>query len=220
MGTIILNPFEIFPVSGIPRNGLVAEYLFSGNADDTSGNGHHGTVSGATLTTDRHSNPNSAYGFDGLNDSIVTSAFSRGGLGLTVSVWVNPIDTSSDWIVNQRDNGNASDNWQVVLSGGDTFAELFNGVGAASIGTTHSYIGWTHLLMTTSGANGNSFRFYINNVEIGDINLTADINNVSQTLRFGRFGWDNLGFYEGSIDDMRLYNRELTTQERTALFDE
>ena len=34
-------------------NGLVAAYEFSGNADDSSGNGNHGVVNGATLTADR-----------------------------------------------------------------------------------------------------------------------------------------------------------------------
>jgi len=32
------------------KDGLVAHYPFDGNANDVSGNGHHGTVKGATLT--------------------------------------------------------------------------------------------------------------------------------------------------------------------------
>ena len=43
------------------KEGLVAYYPFNGNANDYSGNGHNGTVTGATLTTDRFGNPNSAY---------------------------------------------------------------------------------------------------------------------------------------------------------------
>ena len=34
--------------------GLVAYYPFDGNASDMSGNGHHGTVNGASLRADRH----------------------------------------------------------------------------------------------------------------------------------------------------------------------
>ena len=49
---------------------LVASYNFSGNANDDSGNSLHGTVVGATLTTDRYSNPNSAYRFNGTSDYI------------------------------------------------------------------------------------------------------------------------------------------------------
>ena len=49
-----------------PRNFLISEYLFNGNANDLSGNNLHGTVNGAQLTTDRFGNPNSAYLFDGM----------------------------------------------------------------------------------------------------------------------------------------------------------
>lgn len=52
------------------RHCLVGYYPFNGNANDESGNGHHGTVHGPTLTMDRHGNPNAAYHFDGNSDSI------------------------------------------------------------------------------------------------------------------------------------------------------
>lgn len=45
---------------------LVGFYPFNGNANDTSGNGYHGTVYGAALTTDRFGNENSAYIFNGV----------------------------------------------------------------------------------------------------------------------------------------------------------
>ena len=41
------------------QNGLVAWYPFCGNANDESGNGNHGIVNGATLSTDRFGNANS-----------------------------------------------------------------------------------------------------------------------------------------------------------------
>ena len=72
----------------ITRDGLVAEYLFNGNANDTSGNGFHGVVQGATPAADRFGNPNSAYAFDGKNDWIVVSPPPRlTNVELTVSVW-------------------------------------------------------------------------------------------------------------------------------------
>ena len=50
-------------------SGLVAHYPFNGNANDESGNANHGTVNGATLTTDRFGNANKAYSFDGVSNS-------------------------------------------------------------------------------------------------------------------------------------------------------
>ena len=51
------------PWSGNLSNGLVGYWPFNGNANDESGNGNDGTVNGATLTTDRFGNSNSAYEF-------------------------------------------------------------------------------------------------------------------------------------------------------------
>lgn len=46
--------------AGVPRDGLVAEYLFDGNANDSSGNGNHGDVNGAVPTDDRDRKVNAA----------------------------------------------------------------------------------------------------------------------------------------------------------------
>ena len=50
---------------------ILAHFPFNGDANDISGNGFHGDVYGAQLTTDRHGNADSAYFFDGQNDGIV-----------------------------------------------------------------------------------------------------------------------------------------------------
>jgi hypothetical protein len=49
---------------------LLLYYPFNGNANDESGHGHHGIVSGATLAPDRAGTPNRAYAFDGLYNHI------------------------------------------------------------------------------------------------------------------------------------------------------
>ena len=74
---------------------VVAWYPFNGNANDESGNVYHGSVNGATLTTDRFGNENSAYLFNGLNDNIIidSSFFNIGWDEYSVSCWVN----SSAW---------------------------------------------------------------------------------------------------------------------------
>ena len=50
-------------------DGLVAYYPFFGYANDTSGNGLHGTVNGAVLTTDRDGNLNRSYSFESFEQS-------------------------------------------------------------------------------------------------------------------------------------------------------
>jgi hypothetical protein len=66
---LLISALFILPISvligQIPIDGLVAYYPFNGNADDESGNGNHGIVYGSTPVSDRFSNENSAYSFDG-----------------------------------------------------------------------------------------------------------------------------------------------------------
>ena len=49
------------PLPSNLQNGLVGYWPFCGNANDESGNGNDGAVNGASLTTDRFGNSNSAY---------------------------------------------------------------------------------------------------------------------------------------------------------------
>src|SRR5438876_1084664 len=70
---------------------------FNGNALDKSGNSNNGIVVGATLTTDRFGNANSAYSF-GTNKSVSINSFSSLAPTneLTVSMWAKcAINTSN-----------------------------------------------------------------------------------------------------------------------------
>src|SRR5690606_13425689 len=74
--------------SQIPTDSLIGYWPFSSNADDKSGFGNHGTVSGAVLTSDRFGNPNNAYKFDGVNDFIESNFnFSGAQTSFSVSYW-------------------------------------------------------------------------------------------------------------------------------------
>ena len=83
--------------SYVPSNGLMGYWGFNGNANDQSGNGNNGTVNGATLTTDRFGNSNSAYSFDGVNDFISTSYSGiLGNNSRSISFWYNSLTDNTD----------------------------------------------------------------------------------------------------------------------------
>ncbi|MFH2050540.1 MAG: LamG-like jellyroll fold domain-containing protein, partial [bacterium] len=70
-------------------SGLVAYYPFNGNANDESGKGNYGTVNGATLTTDRFGNENSAFNFDGIDDYIeIQNDGDFDNQEFTITAWV------------------------------------------------------------------------------------------------------------------------------------
>lgn len=72
----------------VDTTGLVAWYPFTGNAVDSSGHGYDGTVTGATLTTDRFGTPSSAFQFNGSSSEITTSLVPVTGNGArTISCW-------------------------------------------------------------------------------------------------------------------------------------
>ena len=82
----------------ISEEGLIGYYPFNGNANDESGNNHHGTVYGATLATARFGNPNSAYSFDGIDDYVEIpdhTNFNFGIGGFTVSLWIKTDATTT-----------------------------------------------------------------------------------------------------------------------------
>jgi hypothetical protein len=74
----------------VPSNGLLAWYPFNANANDAGPAAHNGTVNGATTTSDRFNNSNSAYYFDGVDDyiSIADNSANFQPQVFTIAAWV------------------------------------------------------------------------------------------------------------------------------------
>jgi hypothetical protein len=77
----------------IPRAGLVGEWLFTDNLNDTSGNAFDGVATGATFGPDRFGVANGAAVFNGINQYISVPSESDLALtgDLTISAWINPV---------------------------------------------------------------------------------------------------------------------------------
>ncbi|MGB7569391.1 MAG: LamG-like jellyroll fold domain-containing protein [Chitinivibrionales bacterium] len=74
----------------IPTDSLIAWYPFTGNVNDSSGKGNNGTVTGATLTTDRFGNANSAYLFNGSGNMITLPILTKlnSSSHVTINAWI------------------------------------------------------------------------------------------------------------------------------------
>lgn len=78
-------------VSDEEESGLVAYYMFDGDAEDASGNKNHGEVKGAAVARDRFGNPEQAYRFAGKVKEIrapLEKPF-KAEEGFTIMAWVN-----------------------------------------------------------------------------------------------------------------------------------
>jgi len=129
--TLLLVHVQVFGQSVpsyVPTNGLVGWWGFNGNANDESGNGNHGTVNGATLTTDRFGNQNRAYSFDGISNFIESVTSGPGGTGITLSLWykTNRYITNGNYVSDIFSYGSTS--W------GSLFGANFNHWSAQTLG--------------------------------------------------------------------------------------
>lgn len=208
----------------IPISGLIGNYPFTGNANDLSGFANNGTVFGATLTTDRFGNPNSAYLFNGTSDYIqmVTGAV-YGNTPRTVCFWAQ---TSSTGEMVPFDYGDANGNggtYQIQFNNGCSGVglDVSNGVitkGSSSIldNVWHNFI---ITLDTTIGSQLNNTVIYVDGnilstITCGALNQSAIINTVNNNpIRIGKVSAGNVRYFSGKLDDFYIYNRVLTATE-------
>jgi hypothetical protein len=232
MKKIYLSAFlfsAITMISQVPSVGLIAQWPFSGSANDVIG-GNNGTVTGATLTTDRFGNPNCAYNFNGINNKIVMlSAGPTGTVSRTVSFWEKSNSTS----------GPTSGFSYGPGGGGSIFQINFNymcqavGFDNSSIAVMHgsSIINnnqWHHIVAVhdaTVGLSAYDVKIYIDGVLQSAVTCSlgsnVPINSSSGVpIMIGLDVPSGARYFKGDLDDFFLYNRALTPTEVLALYND
>jgi hypothetical protein len=203
--------------SYVPANGLVGWWPFNGNANDESGNGNNGTINGATLTSDRNGNVNSAYSFDG-NDLIQITNWDEviGNSPFSINFWVKS-QPYNGWIIafgiSQNGQGFSCGNyhWGTNQFG----AQIW----------TYDYISGTQTNLSDNGWNLMSITFVSNTLKTyknGSIVHTQNVNYVAPNFSAGvlNFGQqlDFSEFFNGDLDDIGFWNRALTDCEIQNLY--
>lgn len=211
----------------VPTNGLMAAWLFNGNANDESGNGNNGFVLGATLSPDRHGNAESAYSFDGVDDLINIGSNVKPQFPFTVSAWVksNALGTVGGIFRNDIwDPTGFYHGIYVVISFEEGIA-IGQGSGFASDSTRSQFgaapgiftVGdWRHIVVVFAAFNTPTF--YVDNVEypIDEVGGSGSTMTYSSDPGFIGNRWVN--YLNGLIDDVRVYTRALTEDDVEALF--
>ena len=203
--------------SYVPTNGLVGWWPFNGNANDESGFGNNGTVNGATLTTDRFGNANNAYSFDGVNDFIQIQTQSQidQNSNYTWSFWFNSV--SSDF------NGTFIGSHTYFFKLGHDFSGLFykdeqgNQTNSFYIQQHFNVLPpantWHNLVIRKTS---NIIELFLNGTSIGTT-TTYGFANFSPSF-LTKFGNQYADYYNGKLDDIGIWNRDLTQQEITDLY--
>ena len=188
--------------------GLRAAYAFDDGSGatllDASGYGRHGTITGATWTTGRNGG---ALSFDGADDHVAL-----GSLGtfynsaFTLEAWVQKSTAKKDVGVVGSWTGTGPMLWVDHAAGrryvtlGTSFSSYLDSGVSPAVGQ------WQHLAATFDGTTA---RYYVDGAEAATRSVSGSVGS-SNTWRIGAFGAAPGGFFDGLVDDVRIYNRALT----------
>ena len=195
--------------------GLRASYALNASsgsaAADWSGNGNNGTTSGTTWTTGVYGN---AASFDGTSDRINLPALGTFyNAGFTYEAWVRKSSSKKDvmvlgtWVAAQSGGpmiwiDHAAGRYYLTLGGGSIGTYLDSGR-SPTVGQ------WEHIAATYDGSTA---RFYVGGVEVASKTYTGVVGS-SNTWRMGAYESTPTGFFDGQIDNVRIYDRALSAGE-------
>jgi len=194
-------------------SGLVSRYTFDIDARDTYGT-NDGTISGATVTND--ATRGKVMSFDGTDDyiSLPSSAMAAGRSEVTLSMWINP----DEWVSSNTiyDEYAETEYWQFTIredefmtrdSSTGTTGSRGNDLTMPSVSTGS----WHHLAVVYSVSAGKKEIWY--DGAIADTSGTS-IDTLTSDRDGVRIGYPCDGeYYDGLMDDVRLYGRALTSTE-------
>ncbi len=210
--------------SFVPTNGLVGYYPFNGNANDESGNGNNGIVSGATLTSDRFGIDNKSYSFNGISNKIEVNDNTQLQLTtFTVSLWVNATSgyslvNKSNWSDGSLETFNIGLGTNLLNSSIKVNSNCFAGQGWNNITTNTGslYNSWKHIVVVFNGSN---VKHFVNGVQVNSQPLVGLMDTCfGGKLKFGAWWQSSPDYLNGKLDDIGIWNRALTQQEITNLY--
>jgi hypothetical protein len=214
----------------------VAHYTFDGQANDISGNGYNGQVSGATLTADRCGRPDRAYSFDGVDDYITTSYTQTNLTAYTFSAWVYISDPNQTQISIGQNRGPEQTLENPARSLTLYFDRETDGTFTLNFGLDGDHMlkskklsyasllnQWVHVVgvwqgTANSAIEASQMKLYLNGV-LAAAATPASVNSAGNapvtgngTLLIGRHqAWNK--YFKGKLDDIRIYNRALSDAE-------
>ena len=228
-------------------DGLVAYYPFFGNARDTSGNSLDGLVKGATLTTDRDGNENRAYKFNGKTfDNGTTTHIELPLSSLTQNLEQSDYSFAA-WVKPESDPPGSLDNWYAYgmihsYSSIHDYGLRYHWSNCFEMGNPVFYDNQTEISWGGASACQKDFNQYYHVVGVGDSTNGNTKIYVNGKLEHTRT-WENSGkpdpskvnkkwfigsmnptsvtnplTMEGVIDEIRMYNRALTSSEVETIY--
>jgi len=188
-------------------------------ARDWSGRGYHGRIQrGARWVKGKI---DGALRFDGVRGHVrLPAGFADFRSGFTVALWANPT-SHGNW-ARFIDFGNGAGGGNIILDQTDAPGNMrFHLCGDGRRGAWMEMTGslamneWQHLAATLDG-DGKAV-FYRNGELVLSKQLMVPPSVTRRDNYIGKSNWRGNAYYEGLMDDVRIYNRALSAEEVKAL---
>ncbi|MCB9249429.1 MAG: T9SS type A sorting domain-containing protein [Ignavibacteriales bacterium] len=203
----------------IQSGNLICFYPFTGNANDESGN-NNGIISGATSTSDRFGNNNSALSFDGVNDNVTVANTNSINFtkAITINLWVN-ISTFFEREQYVISHGNWERRWKISISNNRLRWTIKTTAGVTDL-DSETLLSANTLYNITVIYSGSEMEIYLNGKLDAFKNWTGDIlaANIDLTIAQTIPGETSFNF-KGTLDDIRIYDYALSLEKINELYD-
>ena len=214
------------------RVGLVGWWTGGGSGlswEDHSGSGNHGTLEAGPTWTLGQDGKRNALSFDGTDDivTIPVTLSNKITTNITLAAWVNTRDQSGQHqnIISEIYDAGADTNIQFKLGLGNDLQILQMCTGFYNAGWQEAtdpnnvpYPGWFH---AAGSYDGTVVRLYINGKEVSTLVSGTALPTGTSGWVIGRrhdtFSSGTSIYWNGDIDDVRVYNRALSAGEIATL---
>lgn len=214
--------------SYVPTGNLELWYSFNGSAIDGSANALNGTVTGASLTTDRFGSSSSAYSFNGTSNYISVPPSTSLDLvkEVTIMAWIkcDNYGTSISQIFWRGNTLSAYDPYMLFITGGairfrrnvSTGTATYDASIPVSIIDTSKY----HMIVGTFSILDDSMKIYYDGKRYAAIYAPTPIaySTTGFWNMIGAVDYGTWQFYKGKIDDVGAWNRRLSDCEISKLY--
>jgi len=213
---------RIIADDGVIPGGLVAYYPFNGNANDESGNGHHGVVNGPELVADRFGNSESAFWFSQTDHYIeVAAAHAFELTSWTICCWLQMDSYAGRTVLGKMADGSGYYNFALISRSGDEITAQYETCSSDDDHYVHadglSTGRWFFIVSRRDESNG-EHAIFINGIQV-DAHGWFDVPCTNaENFRIGITNYHSA--FEGTIDDLRIYDYPLDELEIMVLYHE
>ena len=247
MSLILLLGWYQITLSQDIQKGLVAYYPFNGNTNDesgnnnngkitsientmsakkTSGNNNNGKITGTVFVADKFGKPGNALNLNGIDNCVEIASSPTINItgSLSISCWIYPRRAGKweSWVAKVNNNGSRSQ-WRfgfgdpapasfgLTVWNSDWFDHWTNKK-AIPLNT------WSHVILIADQQQ-HIATYYLNGELVDTIRGIKEFLGSDDPLFIGHQK-DDFVFFDGLIDEVRIYNRTLNTDDVKKLYEQ